>query len=197
MKKHKKHKIIYGIAVIVILVAFVAYGTFAYYKGWFPFIQQDTVNDFKRDEQGRGVNPKKTKLEREQAESLQVRPQNKLDRPNTDVAPPAEKKTPEDKRSAYVMVTSVEQSVDKSTIAVSGFVANVTEREGACVYVFTSIGGQIVRKTAAALPNPSSTLCESVRVGRDELISGVWFVTLEYNSQLSRGISDKMTITIE
>lgn len=197
MKKHKKYKKIYSIVAIVVLALFVSCGVLAYYKEWFLFTRRDSADDFKKDEQGRGINPRKTRLEKKQTEALQEEPQDKLGRPNTDIAPAIEKKISETKRLVHVMMTSVEQSVDKNTITASGFVTNVAEQSGACTYVFTSVDGRIVKKGATATPNPSSTLCESIRVSRGDLALGAWSVALEYSSQLSQGVSDKVSIMIE
>lgn len=193
-KKTSRKKIII-IAIIGLIVLSGSYTAVAYMNKWIPFSDQD--KPFTVDDQGRGVNPNKTKAEKDEIKNLEKNPDNKSNRPNTDVAP-RPKVNPETKKQAvYVMMTSTEQSVDKSTITASGFVSNAVEQDGKCTYVFT-LGNKSVKKTVGAIPGPNSTSCETVQVSRNELgIAGRWTVSIEYISSSSQGVADGMAVAVE
>lgn len=192
-KKISRKKII--IAIIGLIVLGSSYTAAAYMNKWIPFSDQD--KPFTVDDQGRGVNPNKTKTEKDEIKNLEKNPENKSNRPNTDVAPKP-KINPETKKQAvYVMMTSTEQSVDKNTITASGFVSNAVEQDGKCTYTFT-LGNRVLRKTVGAIPGPSSTSCETVRVSRGELgVAGRWMVSIEYMSSSSQGVADGMAVVVE
>lgn len=195
----KKRKISHKKIMIRVIIGLIILGGFytaaAYMNKWIPFSDQE--KPFTVDDQGRGVNPNKTKTEKDEIKNLEKKLDNKSNRPNTDVAPKP-KINPETKKQAvYVMMTSTEQSVDKNTITASGFVSNAVEQDGKCTYVF-NLGNRVVRKTVRAIPGPNSTSCETVRVSRSELgIAGRWMVSIEYISSSSQGIADGMAVVVE
>lgn len=192
-KKISRKKII--IAIIGLVVLGSSYTAAAYMNKWIPFSDQD--KPFTVDDQGRGVNPNKTKTEKDEIKNLEKNPENKSNRPNTDVVPKP-KINPETKKQAvYVMMTSTEQSVDKNTITASGFVSNAVEQDGKCTYTFT-LSNRVLRKTVGAIPGPNSTSCETVRVSRGELgVAGRWMVSIEYISSSSQGVADGMAVAVE
>lgn len=199
MKQKKTSKLsrkkIIIISLLVAIIVAGAYMTAAYYNKWLPFSDQN--KSFTVDDQGRGVNPNKTETEKKDVDNIEDNPENKLVRPNTDVTPQPKTDPQTKKRSVYVMMTSAEQSVDKSTITVSGFVTNAVEQDGKCTYVFT-LGDRVVKKTAGVIPGPSSTSCQTMRVNRNELgAAGKWTVSIEYVSSASQGVADGMAVVVE
>ena len=194
-KKTSRKKIIIITTILGLAILSCSYTAAAYINKWIPFSDQD--KPFVTDDQGRGVNPNKTKTEKDEVKNLENNPDNKLVRPNTDVTPKP-KVNPETKKQAvYVMMTSVEQSVDKNTITASGFVSNAVEQDGKCTYIF-KLGDKIIKKTVGVMPGPSSTSCETVRVNRNELdAAGRWTVLIEYASSASQGVADGMAVVVE
>ncbi|WP_338520818.1 hypothetical protein V4210_04290 [Candidatus Nanosynbacter sp. BB002] len=194
LSKLSRKKII-SISLLAAIVVAGSYVAAAYYNKWLPFSDQDKA--FTVDDQGRGVNPNKTKTEKKDTKNVEDNPDNKSARPNTDVTPQPKTDPQTKKQSVYVLMTSVEQSVDKHTITASGFVTNAVEQDGTCTYVFT-LGNRVVKKTAGVIPGPSSTSCQTMRVSRDELgAAGKWTVSIEYNSGRSHGVADGMTVVVE
>lgn len=194
LSKLSRKKII-SISLLAAVVVAGSYVAAAYYNKWLPFSDQDKA--FTVDDQGRGVNPNKTKTEKKDTKNVEDNPDNKSARPNTDVTPQPKTDPQTKKQSVYVLMTSVEQSVDKHTITASGFVTNAVEQDGTCTYVFT-LGNRVVKKTTGVIPGPSSTSCQTMRVSRDELgAAGKWTVSIEYNSGRSHGVADGMTVVVE
>lgn len=192
-KTNKSRKII--IAIISLVVLSCSYVAVAYVNKWVPFSNNE--KSFSVDDQGRGINPNKTKTEKEETKNLENNPDNKSVRPNTDVVPKLKTDPATKKQSVYVMMTSVEQSVDKNTITASGFVTNAVEQDGKCTYIFT-LGDRVVHKEAGVIPGPSSTSCQTMRVSRGELgAAGRWTVSIEYTSSASHGVADGMVVAVE
>ena len=188
LSKLSRKKII-SISLLAAIVVAGSYVAAAYYNKWLPFSDQDKA--FTVDDQGRGVNPNKTKTEKKDTKNVEDNPDNKSARPNTDVTPQPKTDPQTKKQSVYVLMTSVEQSVDKHTITASGFVTNAVEQDGTCTYVFT-LGNRVVKKTAGVIPG------QTMRVSRDELgAAGKWTVSIEYNSGRSHGVADSMTVVVE
>lgn len=192
-KTNKSRKII--TAIIVLFILSCSYMAFAYVNKLAPFSNNE--KSFSVDDQGRGINPNKTKTEKEETKNLENNPDNKSVRPNTDIVPKSKTDPSTKKQSVYVMMTSVEQSVNKNTITVSGFVTNAVEQDGKCTYIFT-LGDRVVRKEAGVIPGPSSTSCQTIQVSRSELgVAGRWTVSIEYTSSTSHGVADGMATVVE
>lgn len=196
-KQKKNRRVSRKKIALVAAAAVIAAGVYmaaAYASKWPPFSDQERA--FTVDDQGRGVNPHKTKTEKKDTKKVEDNPDAKAIRPNTDTVPQPATDPATHKQSVYVLMTSVEQSVDKQTITASGFVTNTVESNSTCTYVFTA-GDRVVKKNTGVLPGPNSTACQTARVNRSELAPGRWTVTIEYNSASSRGVADGMAVVVE
>ena len=81
-------------------------------------------------------------------------------------------------------------------IIISSTITNVVETEGICNYIFTK-DSTSVTKTTKVLPNAKNTVCEAVVLEKGSLSAGQWKVRLEYKSNLSEGVSETQTFTIQ
>ena len=97
-------------------------------------------------------------------------------------------------RVANVVLNTPYVAGDKTII--SSVLTNIVEIEGTCSYIFTK-DGQSVTKITSVLPNAKNTVCEAVVLEKGSLSSGKWNVRLEYKSNLSEGISETQTFTIQ
>ena len=97
-------------------------------------------------------------------------------------------------RKAVVLLN--EPYVADSKTIISSTITNVVETEGVCNYVFTN-GTTSITKTTAVLPNAKNTVCEAVVLEKGSLSTGQWTVRLEYKSNLSEGVSETQTFTIQ
>ena len=79
---------------------------------------------------------------------------------------------------------------------ISSTITNIVETEGTCSYIFTK-DTQSVTKMTSVLPNAKNTVCEAVVLEKGSLSSGEWKVRLEYKSNLSEGVSETQTFTIQ
>ena len=79
---------------------------------------------------------------------------------------------------------------------ISSTITNIVETEGTCSYIFTK-DTQSVTKITSVLPNAKNTVCEAVVLEKGSLSSGEWKVRLEYKSNLSEGVSETQTFTIQ
>ena len=82
------------------------------------------------------------------------------------------------------------------TIIISSTITNIVETEGVCNYIFTK-DTQSFTRTTSVLPNAKNTVCEAVVLEKETLNSGQWNVRLEYKSNLSEGVSETQTFTIQ
>lgn len=81
-------------------------------------------------------------------------------------------------------------------IIISSTITNVVETEGICNYIFTK-DSTSVTKTTKVLPNAKNTVCEAVVLEKGSLSAGQWKVRLEYKSNLSEGVSETQTFTMQ
>lgn len=168
----------------VLVSVLVCYGLVAYINRWFPFanVVSDTYEPGTHF-----INMDKTDNEKRSSDNLKENPQDKIKNPQTDTAGSVPTDPTTGKQQVNVLITNA--GVSNGTVSASGFVTNIIESDGSCVYTFTS-GSVVLTKTAAVLPNANSTTCSTVSFPSSELKSGTWSVVLSYSSSASTGVSD-------
>ncbi len=186
-----KRKIVTS-AIIAALLVFVAYGVVAYASGLYPF---KPLSERGWDESG--VNQKKTDQEKSDTDTLVSDPEKKTNRPNTDIPKSPEIDESTGVQAVNVMITSVNQTIDKSKIEASGFVTNSVESEGVCSFSFVHADGTEIIKTTTAMPNPTSTTCKTLHIPSSEFKKGSWDAYLTYSSKISNGSAEPMGFIVE
>lgn len=176
-----KKKLLIVLAVLAILVG--VYMAVAYVKHIFPFSAQSPTY-------APGthiINENKTGTEKQATSDLKTNPQDKVQNNQTDTPATPSVDTGTGKQQANVVITNA--SLSGGDVSVSGFVTNVVESDGLCVYTFTN-GSSKVIKTTDVLPNATSTTCATTTFPASDLSpSGTWSVVLSYSSPESAGIS--------
>ena len=98
------------------------------------------------------------------------------------------------KQQANVVLTHI--GATERMISASGFISNVVESDGVCIFRFIK-GSKSIEKNATTLSNPSSTTCKTVRFSASELGVGTWQVQLDYRSSRSTGVSGILEVTLK
>jgi cytoskeletal protein RodZ len=82
-------------------------------------------------------------------------------------------------------------------VEVGGVVTNIVETGGTCTYTFTNPAtGKIITGETDPLSNSSSTPCASISHALSDFTPGKWTVTLAYQSNKSKGISQKHDLQV-
>ena len=133
------------------------------------------------------VNMNKTDAEKQASDNLKKNPQDKVQNNQTDTPATPSVDAASGKKQANVIITNT--GVSGGNVSVSGFVTNIVESDGSCVYTFTNGSSKVV-KTTDVLPNATSTTCATTTFPASDLSqSGTWSVVLSYSSPESAGIS--------
>lgn len=138
------------------------------------------------------INLEKSDSEKQRTQELQQNPEQKVVNEQSDT--PATPSTNEatGKQNANVILSFA--SIQNDTVSVGGYITNVVEDGGSCLYMFAK-NNEVIKKTAATMQNPTSTSCATVNFPASELASGTWQVALLYSSSLSEGTSNTKDIT--
>lgn len=114
------------------------------------------------------------------------------DAPSQPAAPPD---TSDSDPVAVVSLASVD--VDGLHVTVAGFVTQVAEDDGACVFHLTSsISGAEVTKQTTGIANVETTSCGTIQIAVSELSRGPWDVALDYTSEELVTSSDPITVEV-
>lgn len=134
------------------------------------------------------VNLERTETEKKATEDLESSPGTKLDRGQSDTPkePSADEST--GKQQVDVMLTSA--GVFNGQVSAGGMVTNVSEQDGVCTFVFRNGANEII-KTTETMPNSTSTSCKSALFPASELSGGTWRVRVQYDSNISTGVSNE------
>lgn len=190
IKSKNKKKLIISLLLLLVAVILVSMVALLMSKS------SDSGVAFDVDSDGRGVNYSKTQAEKSSESDLSEDSDRKLERVNTDTpqAPTANEEVSQ--RVVEVMMTSVGQSPDYTTIDASGFIVNAVEDDGLCTYVFSN-GDRTITKESGVLQNPTSTACKSIKFPSTDLGTGEWDVSIKYSSNQSTGESLPMRLIVE
>ena len=90
-------------------------------------------------------------------------------------------------------VLSINQN-DKMIIF-SARVTNFLETGGKCSYILTK-GTEMVTYTKDVLPDPKTTVCESLVLEKSSLSAGEWQIKVEYRSEDAEGASETQSFTM-
>ncbi len=80
-------------------------------------------------------------------------------------------------------------------IIFSARVTNFLETGGKCNYILTK-GTEMVTYTKDVLPDPKTTVCESLVLEKSSLSAGAWNVKVEYKSNDAEGASETQSFTM-
>ncbi|MBQ9684165.1 hypothetical protein IJV57_01655 [Candidatus Saccharibacteria bacterium] len=141
-------------------------------------------------------------------EQKQSTPESDIDENYTTPGNEAKAKNDELEKRQHQQVERNESGLKKANVllhdpyvvgqktVISSTITNIVETEGTCSYIFTK-DTQSVTKITSVLPNAKNTVCEAVVLEKGSLSSGEWKVRLEYKSNLSEGVSETQTFTIQ
>lgn len=141
-------------------------------------------------------------------EQKQSTPESDIDENYTTPGNEAKAKNDELEKRQHQQVERNESGLKKANVllhdpyvvgqktVISSTITNIVETEGTCSYIFTK-DTQSVTKITSVLPNAKNTVCEAVVLEKGSLGSGEWKVRLEYKSNLSEGVSETQTFTIQ
>lgn len=141
-------------------------------------------------------------------EQKQPTPESDIDENYTTPGNEAKAKNDELEKRQHQQVERNESGLKKANVllhdpyvvgqktVISSTITNIVETEGTCSYIFTK-DTQSVTKITSVLPNAKNTVCEAVVLEKGSLSSGEWKVRLEYKSNLSEGVSETQTFTIQ
>ena len=90
-------------------------------------------------------------------------------------------------------ILSINQN-DKMIIF-SARVTNFLETGGKCSYILTK-GTEMVTYTKDVLPDPKTTVCESLVLEKSSLSAGDWQIKVEYKSEDAEGASETQSFTM-
>lgn len=139
------------------------------------------------------INMKRTDTEKQATKTIEDNPERKLQNTQTDKPKPPVVDSTSGKQVVNVMITSA--SIRDGVVNASGMVTNLVEAGGECIYVFKQ-GEQVVLRPVSTSTNATSTTCTRLTMPASELSrSGVWKVTLRYNSVNAEGVSSEREIT--
>lgn len=182
----KKCKIVY---LLVCLAIAMGVGAVYYAVWWRPSQNKQPDTTINK------INYERSDAEKKQEITIKEDPNKKTKNEQRDTSnqPTASKET--SKLAANVVLTNA--GVSNGKVSASGFVSNVVELGGTCMFTFTKTG-QTITKKSDTLQGPSSTSCKTVSFDLSELGSGVWAVGLEYQSSRASGTaSNPMEITVQ
>jgi hypothetical protein len=138
------------------------------------------------------INLEKSNAEKQRTQELQQNPEQKIVNEQSDIPTTPTTDVGTGKQNANVILSFA--SIQNGIVSAGGYVTNVVEDGGTCIYTFTK-GGAVIEKTAATMQNPTSTSCATTRFLSTELGSGTWSVVLTYGSSASAGVSNTKEVT--
>jgi len=97
--------------------------------------------------------------------------------------------------TAVVSIAAVD--VDGEHVTVGGFVTELAEDGGSCLFILTSeITDARVEASTIGIENVTTTSCGSTQVGVEELSRGPWQVVLEYRSDQLEATSEPLAVEV-
>jgi hypothetical protein len=114
-------------------------------------------------------------------------------------APPSQPPAPSDpvdtEPTAIVSIAAVD--VDGEHITVAGFVTELAEDGGSCLFILTSeITNARVDASTTGVENVTTTSCGSTQVAVADLSRGPWQVVLEYRSDQLETTSEPLAVEV-
>lgn len=80
--------------------------------------------------------------------------------------------------------------VTPTDVEAAGVVQNIFEKDGTCIFIFSSSSNEVIEKRIAAVAEGRSTYCPLVVVSKQDFKPlGLWDVKIKYESSFSNGVS--------
>jgi hypothetical protein len=179
INSNKKQFLFIATALLVLATVFVVYAYITKTSFFTPDPFERTINYGQSDS------------EKKRQQELKSNPQEKLENGQTDRPQEPSISSETSKYEANVVITYA--GLMNEDVSVSGFVSNISEDEGQCIFVFQK-DTLVVKKTVSVLSNSTSTTCKSLKFNKTELGSGKWIVRLEYSSDKSYGTAKEQLL---
>ncbi len=94
-----------------------------------------------------------------------------------------------------VAVSSLMVAQVDTFVVLSGRVTNFKEEGGKCTY-YLKHDDTVKEYVSAIIPDAKNTVCEAVKIEKDQLTSGSWTIWMEYKSDNAEGASETQNIDI-
>ena len=106
-----------------------------------------------------------------------------------------EKTVERDTNGKKIATASLTITNGNTFIILSGRVTNFKEEGGSCLYYLKN--GDIAKQyVGQVIPDAKNTVCEAVKLDKNELSSGQWTVWMEYKSNNAEGKSETQTVNL-
>lgn len=177
-KQEKSRKKIVLPVVALLLVSIVATIVF--------LAQKDHTN---KTPTTQSTTPQQTKT----PEPTRVTPEDKKSAPNTD----SQTTLPKENSTNSSIALTVSSNISGNSLYIRGGIDGSIVTEGQCYALLSGPNGESIRKDTVLLQNPSTTDCKTIVIDTGSLKPGKWKITLHYELNSTRGVSNETTIEIK